>query len=67
MHGMATHCCHGNTFLNRSESDWYLNIMKVQETILKAFVVSHFIDLAKNKILLILEKHGHSDCPTETI
>jgi hypothetical protein len=28
---------------------------------------SHFIDLAKNKILLILEKGGYSDCPMETI
>jgi hypothetical protein len=28
---------------------------------------SHFIDLAQNKILLILEKGGHSNCPTEKI
>jgi hypothetical protein len=28
---------------------------------------SHFIDLAQNKILLIVDKGGHSDCPMETI
>jgi hypothetical protein len=40
MHGMAIHCCHGNTLLNSKESDCYPKLLKVQETTVKNLLIA---------------------------